>query len=111
MKNPYCIFSENYLKMSETLNDMMSANVVIIHPGSLYLRIGKGSDTSPTKIVHAIARRRKPEGVARQDPLLIPQESYFSIHSFNIITKSGIPIWQLFPKLLSFNFITFRFQV
>ena len=64
--------------MSETLNDMMSANVVIIHPGSLYLRIGKGSDTSPTKIIHAIARRRKTDGVVHQDPLLIPQENYFS---------------------------------
>ena len=85
MKNPSCIFSENNLKMSETLNDMMSANVVIIHPGSLYLRIGKGSETSPTKIVHAIARRRKPEGVASQDQLLIPQESNFPIHSFKLL--------------------------
>ena len=65
--------------MSDTVNDMMSANVVIIHPGSLYLRIGKGSDNSPTKIVHAIARRRKSEGVAFQDPLLIQQENNFSI--------------------------------
>ena len=42
--------------MSDTVNEMMRANVVILHPGSLYLRIGKGSDPAPAKILHAIAR-------------------------------------------------------
>ncbi|KAL1918111.1 uncharacterized protein VTP21DRAFT_3377 [Calcarisporiella thermophila] len=32
-------------------------NVIIIHPGSRYLRIGKSSDYSPRVVPHAIARR------------------------------------------------------
>ena len=31
----------------ETLSDMMTANVVVIQPGSLYVRLGAGCDSSP----------------------------------------------------------------
>ena len=34
------------------------SSVIIIHPGSLYLRIGRVSDTFPSTIPHCIARRR-----------------------------------------------------
>ena len=63
--------------MSDMVNDMMSANVVIIQPGSLHLRIGRGCDSTPVKILHAIARRRKSGGAYYQDPLLIQQENNF----------------------------------
>ena len=55
----------------ETLSDMMTANVVVIQPGSLYVRIGAGCETSPVKVLHAIARRRT-GGREYQDSLLVP---------------------------------------
>jgi len=85
--------------MSETVNEMMSANVVIIHPGSLYLRIGKGSDTSPTKVIHAIARRRKAEGVACQDSLLIPQAKLDTI-SWNTLDDARLQVFQALSKVI-----------
>ena len=57
----------------DALSDMMTANVVVIQPGSLYLRLGKGCDVTPVKVVHAIARRRKEGGEVHQDSLLVPQ--------------------------------------
>ena len=35
-----------------------SSSIIIIHPGSRYLRIGRASDASPKKILHAVARKR-----------------------------------------------------
>jgi len=57
----------------DSLSDMMTANVVVIQPGSLYLRLGRGCDSSPVKVVHAIARRRTRGGRPYQDSLLVPQ--------------------------------------
>lgn len=37
----------------------MSDKIVIIHPGSLYLRIGRASDLNPEMILNCIARKRK----------------------------------------------------
>ena len=65
----------------ESLSDLcMTANVVVIQPGSLYLRLGRASDNSPVKVVHAIARRRSEGGKAYQDSLLVP-ESNLSSHA------------------------------
>lgn len=44
--------------------------IIIIHPGSLNLRIGRASDLNPHRILNAIARRRKPGGVVHRDPFL-----------------------------------------
>jgi len=43
-----------------SLQPVPYSSVVVIHPGSLYLRIGRVSDTYPQTIPHCIARRRKP---------------------------------------------------
>ena len=32
---------------------------MVIHPGSLYLRLGRASDTYPLTVPHCIARRHK----------------------------------------------------
>lgn len=53
----------------------MSDKIVIIHPGSLYLRIGKASDLNPENILNCIARKRKsndPKHI-HMDSLLPPQ--------------------------------------
>ena len=74
----------------EPLSELLSANTIIIHPGSLYLRIGtphitlshfnnyheylgRASDTKPAKILHAIARKKKSGGGSYKDSLLVPK--------------------------------------
>ncbi|KAL1512547.1 hypothetical protein ABEB36_002128 [Hypothenemus hampei] len=49
---------------------IQSKNIIVIHPGSLNLRIGRASDLNPVTILHAVARRRKPEGQAYSDTFL-----------------------------------------
>lgn len=44
--------------------------IIIIHPGSLNLRIGRASDVNPHRILNAIARRRKPLGKVYRDTVL-----------------------------------------
>jgi len=39
-----------------------TSRIIIFHPGSRYLRLGKASDPEPKTILHAIARRRKNNG-------------------------------------------------
>lgn len=46
--------------------------IIIIQPGSLNLRIGRASDVTPHRILHAIARRRKPRGYIHRDTILPP---------------------------------------
>lgn len=49
---------------SECINEPVQVNtVVVIHPGSLNLRIGRASDTFPVTIPHCIARKRKDSGI------------------------------------------------
>lgn len=45
-------------------------DTIIIHPGSLYLRIGRASDLNPEMILNCVARRRK--GEKYSDTLLPP---------------------------------------
>lgn len=44
--------------------------IIIIHPGSLNLRMGRASDVNPHRILNAIARRRKPLGKVYRDTVL-----------------------------------------
>ncbi|XP_030753391.1 actin-related protein 8 [Sitophilus oryzae] len=47
-----------------------SKSTIVIHPGSLNLRIGRASDLNPVTVLHAIARRRKPGGQVYSDSFL-----------------------------------------
>ncbi|XP_004524931.1 actin-related protein 8 [Ceratitis capitata] len=38
---------------------MHAQRIIIIHPGSLYLRIGRASDLNPITLLHAVAYRRR----------------------------------------------------
>lgn len=51
---------------------MQSQSIIIIHPGSQNLRIGRASDLSPHLILHAVARRRLWNGKSYEDQLLPP---------------------------------------
>nr|XP_023020647.1 actin-related protein 8 [Leptinotarsa decemlineata] len=47
-----------------------SKSIIVIHPGSLNLRIGRASDLNPLTVLHAIARRRLPYGQSYRDTFL-----------------------------------------
>ncbi|XP_050067161.1 actin-related protein 8 [Anopheles maculipalpis] len=51
---------------------IQAQNIIVIHPGSHYLRIGRASDVNPVRILHAIARRRKSGGDVHRDGVLPP---------------------------------------
>lgn len=51
---------------------MQSQSIIIIHPGSQNLRIGRASDVSPVLILHAVARKRHWNGIPHEDQLLPP---------------------------------------
>lgn len=44
--------------------------IIVIHPGSLNLRMGRASDLNPHRTLHAVARRRKPGGQVHHDTIL-----------------------------------------
>ncbi|XP_073829514.1 actin-related protein 8 [Musca autumnalis] len=54
---------------------MHAQKIIVIHPGSLNLRIGRASDLNPITILHAIGRRRKMDqklhtNIMYHDPML-----------------------------------------
>ncbi|KAM3838488.1 actin-related protein 8 [Diretmus argenteus] len=52
----------------EPLQEQIQSNfIVVIHPGSRMLRIGRATDTLPVTIPHAIARRHKQSGQPRYE--------------------------------------------
>ncbi|XP_030640691.1 actin-related protein 8 [Chanos chanos] len=57
----------------EPLQEQIQSNfIVVIHPGSKTLRIGRATDTLPVTIPHVIARRHKQTGQPRyEDPWLL----------------------------------------
>lgn len=58
-----------YESISDDLSSQ-SQHIIVIHPGSLYVRIGKASDVNPHTELHAVARRRLPGGLTQRDTLL-----------------------------------------
>ncbi|KAM4610829.1 actin-related protein 8 isoform 1-T1 [Polymixia lowei] len=57
----------------EPLQEQIQSNfIVVIHPGSRTLRIGRATDTLPVTIPHVIARRHKQSGQPKyEDPWLL----------------------------------------
>nr|CAD7410042.1 unnamed protein product [Timema poppensis] len=49
---------------------IQAQTIIIIHPGSLNLRIGRATDLNPHTILHVIARKRLPGGPIHRDPFL-----------------------------------------
>ncbi|XP_028008615.2 actin-related protein 8 isoform X3 [Eptesicus fuscus] len=50
-------------QVPESLQEQIQSNfIVVIHPGSTTLRIGRATDTLPISIPHVIARRHKQQG-------------------------------------------------
>ena len=63
----------------EPNNTLDPQSVIIIHPGSQFLRIGRASDVNPKKILHAIARRRKSEKYKHADSIIVPRSNKVSL--------------------------------
>uniref|UniRef100_A0A336MA12 Actin-related protein 8 n=1 Tax=Culicoides sonorensis TaxID=179676 RepID=A0A336MA12_CULSO len=56
--------------MPPAAESLEAQKIIIIHPGSLYLRIGRASDLNCYRILHVIARRRKVGGKFHRDSVL-----------------------------------------
>ncbi|XP_047117171.1 actin-related protein 8 isoform X1 [Schistocerca piceifrons] len=54
---------------------IQAQTIIVIHPGSLFIRVGRASDLNPHTVLHAVARRRLPGGAAYQDYFLPKQVS------------------------------------
>lgn len=85
--------------MSEDQNDMLgSSKVIVIHPGSLYLRLGHITDQSPTKVLHAIARRRRTGGKSHQDHLLV-QQARLDTRAWNTVDDASLQVFQALSRV------------
>ena len=58
---------------TEELDTLDPSSVIVFHPGSMFLRVGRASDSYPIKILHAIARRRKTEEFKFADSMIVPR--------------------------------------
>ncbi|KAG7300584.1 hypothetical protein JYU34_014879 [Plutella xylostella] len=56
----------------EHFQQFPSNRIIVVHPGSLYVRIGRASDLLPVKQLHCIARYRRPGGKIYRDPFIPP---------------------------------------
>ncbi|XP_047359700.1 actin-related protein 8 isoform X3 [Vespa velutina] len=55
---------------------IQAQTIIIIHPGSMYLRMGRASDLNPCTLLNAVARRRLSGGVEYKDgflPFVVPR--------------------------------------
>jgi len=80
---------------------MVSANVIILQPGSLYLRLGRGTDLSPVKVIHCIARRRRDNrgGECHQDSLL-PEQAKLDSRAWKTLEDSRLHVFQALSRAM-----------
>lgn len=64
--------------------------IIVIHPGSYNLRIGRASDLNPHRILHAVARRRTPGGQVYSDQFLPPTVQMVRNLSFHSSYLTGL---------------------
>ncbi|EFN89058.1 actin-related protein 8 isoform X1 [Harpegnathos saltator] len=56
----------------ECTDEIETQTIIVIHPGSMYLRMGRASDLKPCTLLNAVARRRLPGGIKYRDSFLPP---------------------------------------
>lgn len=79
--------------------------IIVIHPGSETLRIGRSTDTQPMSVPHVIARRHKHTGQSRyEDQCLLREGLNVCVLSFTLSyhTKSGMYIIKTCDKCVCF---------
>lgn len=52
------------------------SDIIIFHPGSLYLRIGKANDLNPEMILNCVARKRKSKDSPAYSDSLLPETDF-----------------------------------
>lgn len=62
------------------IQQIQAQTIIVIHPGSMYLRMGRASDLKPVTLLHAVARRRLPSGIKYKDSFLPPAVILVSIN-------------------------------
>uniref|UniRef100_A0A7N6AJ07 Actin-related protein 8 n=1 Tax=Anabas testudineus TaxID=64144 RepID=A0A7N6AJ07_ANATE len=61
--------------IAEPLQEQIQSNfIIVIHPGSRTLRIGRATDTLPVMVPHVIARRHKQSGQSRYEDTWLLRE-------------------------------------
>ena len=72
-----------------------SDRILVIEPGSYFLRIGRATDVNPAVLPHVIARRRKPGGQTYQDTVLPPDVKLvrFGIRVFMDVVQNSPSDW------------------
>lgn len=66
------------------LQQIQSKFVIVIHPGSRTLRIGRATDTLPVTVPHVIARRHKQSGQLRYEDAWLLREG-LNVHDTHCI--------------------------
>ncbi|KAK2706200.1 hypothetical protein QYM36_016288, partial [Artemia franciscana] len=66
------IFRRIVVRVQEREFFSSKGNIIVIHPGSKYLRIGRVSDLKPYAMLQAVARLRSPDAQRHEDTLLVP---------------------------------------
>lgn len=76
--------------VAEPVQEQIQANfIVVIHPGSRTLRLGRATDTLPISVPHVIARRHKHPGQSRYEDKCLLREGLNSADS-NEQRKNGL---------------------
>jgi actin-related protein 8 len=61
------------------IQQIQAQTIIVIHPGSMYLRMGRASDLKPVTLLHAVARKRLPNGTKYKDHFLPPAVTLVNI--------------------------------
>ncbi|XP_025413832.1 actin-related protein 8 [Sipha flava] len=79
-----------------------SNSVIVIHPGSLYLRIGRASDVAPHKYIHGLARSSLLGEVVREDRIL-PTFPYKNPETLAIMEENRLQASHMLQSSLQSN--------
>uniref|UniRef100_A0A2S2Q2R5 Actin-related protein 8 n=1 Tax=Sipha flava TaxID=143950 RepID=A0A2S2Q2R5_9HEMI len=77
-------------------------SVIVIHPGSLYLRIGRASDVAPHKYIHGLARSSLLGEVVREDRIL-PTFPYKNPETLAIMEENRLQASHMLQSSLQSN--------
>lgn len=103
----YAILNNVFLKIILLLQQIQAQTIIIIHPGSMYLRIGRASDLNPNTLLNAVARRRLQGGLEYKDsflPPMVPRVSLHLLKGYCVVSSKAFSI-QLGIFLSRYNFV------
>lgn len=66
------------------IQQIQAQTIIVIHPGSMYLRMGRASDLKPVTLLHAVARRCLSGGIKYKDSFLPPAVILVSINKYDM---------------------------